>query len=73
MHLVAIKKYHRIVYRLEDGKGVDLNATNNEGFITTDFYCQEKSLVLDYWTTVFPFCPALLIPECIYALLLHKF
>ena len=59
---------HRIVYRLEDGKGVDLNATN--GLSTTlDFYYQEISVrLLDNGIPLLS-CSA----ECKYALILHNF
>ena len=66
--LVAIKKYQRNLYGLEDGKGVDLNATN-EGFTTLDFHCQEISVrLLDNGIPLLS-CSA----ECIYAVILHNF
>ena len=68
MHLVAIKKYHRILYGLEDGNGVDYNATN-EGFTTMNFYCQEISARLLDNSIPLLSCSA----ECIYALILHSF
>jgi ankyrin repeat protein len=44
MHLAAIKRHDKVVYLLEEGEGLDLNAKNKEGFTTLDHILLRKEL-----------------------------
>ena len=44
MHLAAIKGHDEVVYLLEKGEGLDLNAKNKEGFTTIDNILLQKEL-----------------------------
>ena len=58
MHLAAIKRNDKVVYLLEEGEGLDLNAKNKEGFTTLDhIFLRQK---LNFLQKVRPFCHNLL-------------
>ena len=59
-YLAVIKGYVMNLKWLESLKGVDLNATNKEGFTTMDkLFLGRPSLGLEVWKRVCPFCPTL--------------
>ena len=58
IHLAAIKGHDKVVSILKEGRGLDLNAKNKDGFTIMDIFWFQKEL--EYIQEVCPLCPTFL-------------